>query len=51
MASDSPSSSVAAVAIVILLLAALIGGYMVFGDRVGHRDNDIRIDLPDKKNK
>lgn len=48
---DSPSNSVAVVAIVILVLAALAGGYMMM-NRGGHGDgNDIRIDMPDKKNK
>jgi hypothetical protein len=44
MADDS-SKSVAMVAIVILVLVTMVGGYMVFG--VPGRDkNDIHIDLP-----
>jgi hypothetical protein len=54
MATDNPSSAVATVAIVILVLAALIGGYMFFGPDGSNRGdgNDIRIDMPDgKKNR
>ena len=47
---ETPSSSVAAVAIVILVIATLIGGYVMFFRDSGDR-NDIHIDLPDGKNK
>lgn len=51
MATDSSTNSVAIVAIVILVLAALAGGYAMFGrgEAPAGRDNDIHIDLPDGK--
>lgn len=45
MAENNPASSVAAVAIVIMLLVTLVGGYMLFVRDGGDR-NDIHIDLP-----
>ena len=45
MADNSPASSVAAVAIALMVIATLVGGYMVFVRDGGDR-NDIHIDLP-----
>ena len=45
MADNNPASSVAAVAIVIMVLLTLVGGYMIFGGDAGDR-NDIHIDIP-----
>lgn len=42
---NNPASAVAIVAIVILVLAALGGGYLFF-PRGGHDKNDIHIDVP-----
>jgi hypothetical protein len=44
MADNSPASSVAAVAIVLMMLAVLVGGYMMFGH--GGDKNDIHISIP-----
>ncbi|MBA2320765.1 MAG: hypothetical protein H0V89_06380 [Deltaproteobacteria bacterium] len=54
MATEGSSNSVAIVAIVILVLVALAGGYYMFGAGDGRRGdgNDIRVDMPDgKKNR
>lgn len=42
---DRSSSAVASVAIAILVLATLVGGYMVFFRDAGDK-NDIHIDIP-----
>ncbi len=50
MAADSSTNSVAIVAIVILVLVALGGGYFMFGrGEAPGSGNDIHIDMPDGK--
>ena len=46
---NGPTSAVAIVAIVILVLAALGGGYMFMGRGPAADKNDIHIDLPGGK--